>query len=113
MSFNKLLERQLKKNIFPAEIYNNPVIINFLNQVSESYSSFERDSSLLERSFEITEKEYADLHERLNNSYSKLNSEILKTLTKVEKLTASFAEMTNYDLLFILREDKPLSARIG
>jgi len=100
MSFNKLLERQLKKNIFPAEIYNNPVIINFLNQVSESYSSFERDSSLLERSFEITEKEYADLHERLNNSYSKLNSEILKTLTKVEKLTASFAEMTNYDLLF-------------
>ena len=67
MSFNRLLERQIKRSLSP-EICNNPAIIKFLQQVSESYDSFERDKALLENAFKITEAEYSDLNQKLNES---------------------------------------------
>jgi PAS domain S-box-containing protein len=99
MSFNRLLERQIKRSLSP-EICNNPAIIKFLQQVSESYDSFERDKALLENAFKITEAEYSDLNQELNESHRNLNVEIVKTLNRADKLISSFADITEYDLLF-------------
>jgi PAS domain S-box-containing protein len=99
MSFNRLLERQIKRSLSP-EICNDPAIIKFLQQVSESYDSFERDKALLENAFKITEAEYSDLNQELNESHRNLNVEIVKTLNRADKLISSFADITEYDLLF-------------
>jgi PAS domain S-box-containing protein len=99
MSFNRLLERQIKRSLSP-EICNDPAIIKFLHQVSESYDSFERDKALLENAFKITEAEYSDLNQELNESHRNLNVEIVKTLNRADKLISSFADITEYDLLF-------------
>jgi PAS domain S-box-containing protein len=99
MSFNRLLERQIKRSLSP-EICNDPAIIKFLQQVSESYDSFERDKALLENAFKITEAEYSDLNQKLNESHRNLNVEIVKTLNRADKLISSFADITEYDLLF-------------
>ena len=99
MSFNRLLERQIKRSLSP-EICNDPAIIKFLQQVSESYDSFERDKALLENTFKITEAEYSDLNQELNESHRNLNVEIVKTLNRAEKLISSFSDITEYDLLF-------------
>lgn len=99
MSFNRLLERQIKRSLSP-EICNDPAIIKFLQQVSESYDSFERDQALLENAFKITEAEYSDLNQELNESHRNLNVEIVKTLNRADKLISSFADITEYDLLF-------------
>jgi PAS domain S-box-containing protein len=99
MSFNRLLERQIKRSLSP-EICNDPAIIKFLQQVSESYDSFERDKALLENAFKITEAEYSDLNQELHESHRNLNVEIVKTLNRADKLISSFADITEYDLLF-------------
>jgi len=99
MSFNRLLERQIKRSLSP-EICNDPAIIKFLQQVSESYDSFERDQALLENAFKITEAEYSDLNQELNESHRNLIVEIVKTLNRADKLISSFADITEYDLLF-------------
>jgi PAS domain S-box-containing protein len=99
MSFNRLLERQIKRSLSP-EICNDPAFIKFLQQVSESYDSFERDQALLENAFKITEAEYSDLNQELNESHRNLNVEIVKTLNRADKLISSFADITEYDLLF-------------
>ena len=99
MSFNRLLERQIKRSLSP-EVCNDPAIIKFLQQVSESYDSFERDQALLENAFKITEAEYSDLNQELNESHRNLNVEIVKTLNRADKLISSFADITEYDLLF-------------
>ncbi|MFN5627850.1 MAG: PAS domain S-box protein [Bacteroidota bacterium] len=99
MSFNRLLERQIKRSLSP-EICNDPTIVKFLQQVNESYDSFERDKALLENAFKITEAEYTCLNQELNESHKNLNVEIVKTLNRAEKLISSFADITEYDLLF-------------
>jgi len=99
MSYNRLLDRQIKKTL-SAEHFNDPAIIKFLDQVSESYNSFKRDNDLLERAFKITEDEYFDINQQLNDSHNKLNAEIVKTLKRSEKLISSFADIYDYDLLF-------------
>lgn len=98
MSYNRLLDRQ--KKTLSANHLNDPAIIKFLDQVSESYNSFKRDNELLERAFKITEDEYSEINQQLNESHTKLNTEIGKTLKRVEKLINSFADIYDYDLLF-------------
>lgn len=64
MNLNKLLSRQLNKYI-PAEKRNNPDMERFLQAVSESYDAYERDNELSNHAFSISEQEYKQLYEKL------------------------------------------------
>lgn len=61
---NKLLERQIKKNI--KDVKNlSPEVMSLLEIVSQSYDNFERDHLLIERSMEISSEELMLTHESL------------------------------------------------
>jgi len=87
MSYHKLLQKQITKHL-PEEYQQLPGIENFLQVVNGSYSSFERDSELLNHAFSISEKEYQLLYENLNHEYDLKNQSIenLKSAVKnIEK----------------------------
>ncbi len=98
MSFNKLLERQILKTL-SEEALADPAIKKLLNLINDSYNSYEKDKEFSERSFQISEEDYIEINDKLNVSYSNLNSEIIKTLTDAEILVESFNEINSYDLL--------------
>ncbi|MBE9598131.1 response regulator [Pedobacter sp. MC2016-24] len=64
MNYHKLLLKQLNKYL-PPELQQLPAMQGFLSAVNDSYRSFERDSELAERAFNISEEEYEDLNKKL------------------------------------------------
>ena len=75
MNYNKLLQRQIKK-FLPEELQKLPEVVQFINAVQESYTGFERDLSLAERAFNITEQEYSQINNTLKNEIEKRNISI-------------------------------------
>lgn len=61
MKWNKLLERQIRKYL-PGE---HPGIAAFLDAVNESYFAYEKDALLSERAFKMSEEEYMEVNDRL------------------------------------------------
>lgn len=64
MELHKLLSRQLKKSGFDLEQIS-PEMYALLSRVSESYTHFENDRTLLERSMDLSSKELTEVNERL------------------------------------------------
>lgn len=68
MNLNKLLQKQVKKKL-TEEHLADVKIQEFLASVNDSYISFERDKELLNHAFKISEDEYQQLYQDLNQSY--------------------------------------------
>ncbi|MBO9199587.1 MULTISPECIES: PAS domain S-box protein [Niastella] len=64
MSFNKLLERQIKKYL-PEDYYLQEHLNRFIQAVHDSYEEYERDRKLFNHAFAISEKEYIQINEQL------------------------------------------------
>ena len=98
MSFNKLLERQIKKTL-SEEMLAEPSIKKLLESVNESYNSYDRDKKLSEQALKIVEEDYIAINNKLNDSFDQLNKEVIKTLSDSELLVESFNDINSYDLL--------------
>ena len=66
METNKLLLRQIKRNLSSEVIENTPGLKEFINSVNESYSNFNHDIEMNERAFQIAEMEYEEINQKLN-----------------------------------------------
>ena len=77
MSYHKLLERQIKKNL-PEDYLSNEHICKFIQIISDSYNSFERDKELSEHAFQVSEKDYLDIYNRLKSEIQIRNQSIQK-----------------------------------
>lgn len=90
MSWNKLLEKQIRKYL-PEEFLGEEKLQPFLQAVDSSYGSFERDISLSAHAFRISEQEYAEIYERLKEEVrlKKIGIKNLKlAIRNVEEETA-------------------------
>jgi PAS domain S-box-containing protein len=77
MSYNTLLNKQVAKCVSP-NLRNHPDIIKLLSAVNNSYKSFEKDISLSERAFRISEDEYHDINIRLRQEVDEKRASIHK-----------------------------------
>ncbi len=64
MSFNKLLERQIKKYL-PEDYFSQEHLNRFIQAVNDSYEEYERDRKLFNHAFACSEKEYIQINEQL------------------------------------------------
>ncbi len=77
MSYNKLLARQIRKHL-PEHLHNNPELGDFLSAINDSYLAYEKDKSLAERAFSISESEYIDITQRLKDELQLKNQSVRK-----------------------------------
>lgn len=66
MSFNKLLERQIKKYL-PEDYHLQGNLARFIQAVHDSYEEYERDRKLFNHAFSCSEHEYIQINEKLKN----------------------------------------------
>jgi two-component system, sensor histidine kinase len=65
MSFNKLLERQIKKYL-PEDYLKQEHLIRFIQAVHDSYEQYEKDRNLFNHAFALSEREYIHINEKLS-----------------------------------------------
>ena len=101
MNLNKLLLRQLNKYL-PAEMQQHPAMERFFQAVSESYDSYERDNKLSSHAFSISELEYKQLNEKLQQE-SRIREISIKSLKEsVKELDENYQSREDDDLIDIL-----------
>ena len=64
MNYHKLLLKQFQKHL-PAAIQQDPAILEFLSTVSDTYVALEKDRALAERAFRISEQEFTEVNNKL------------------------------------------------
>ena len=64
MTYNKLLEKQIKKYL-DSDCLKQEQVRRFINAVSNSYNAYEKDHALSSHAFRISEQEYAAINEQL------------------------------------------------
>ena len=95
-----LLERQLKR-IFPERTTLSPELQTLCAIVSATYESFDKDRLLLERSFDISSKEFLELHAKVLKLLEDLRIEKegveQKVIERTEELTRANNRLTELD----------------
>ncbi len=66
MNYHKLLSKQVAK-FLPEEMQSSPAMQDFLSVVSASYKAQERDIELAERAHQISEEEYIEINQKLED----------------------------------------------
>src|ERR1041385_7702854 len=94
MSFNKLLERQIKK-YFPEDYHMQENLARFIQAVHDSYEEYERDRKLFNHAFACSENEYMQINEKLKKE-AKLKHASIKqlkeTINKFSTNTLSYSD---------------------
>ena len=83
---NHLLERQIK-NYFSNNIPNSVEFKDFINSISDTYNNFDKDRELLERSFDISSKEFLEMNSKISKLVEELNIEKQSIEKKVSERT--------------------------
>lgn len=82
MALHKLLQRQINKYLSGVNVEESQQLLNFINAVSESYSNYDNDKILQQRAFDIADKEYLELTQKLLQE-KKVHDQSIKTLYNV------------------------------
>lgn len=82
MAIHKLLQRQINKYLQGVNVEESQQLINFINAVSESYSNYDNDKILQQRAFDIADKEYLELTQKLLQEKN-VHDQSIKTLYNV------------------------------
>jgi PAS domain S-box-containing protein len=90
MSFNKLLERQIKKYL-PEDYLKQEHLIRFIQAVHDSYEEYERGSKLFNHAFAISEKEYIQINEKLKEEVKLKQASIQKLKQTINKFKGTYA----------------------
>jgi len=77
LAYHKLLERQIRKNL-PSGMADDENLSRFIQVVSDAYYAFDRDKQLSEHAFQVSEKDYLDIYERLKAEIDIRNQSIKK-----------------------------------
>lgn len=85
MGYNKLLQRQIKKHLTTGGIVDENLIA-FIQSVDDSYNAFERDKRLSEHAFQVSEKDYLDIYDRLKSEINIRNQSILKLMEAIRNM---------------------------
>lgn len=101
MKLNKLLERQIRKNL-PEDIAGLPAFQPFLEAVNDSYTAYEKDSMLSERAFKMSEEEYIEVNEKLQKELELKKVSIEKLRTAVAETGVEGFKFEGDDLLTIV-----------
>lgn len=86
---HKLLQKQINKHL-SADLMQNPAVLDFLNAVNDSYSSYERDKDLMNHSFKESEKEYNEIHLNLKKEYELKQQSIFNLYNSLEALEEDY-----------------------
>lgn len=95
--FHKLLKRQLSKYIGENEIPEK--FMPFLNAVDSAYIEFEKDKSLLERSLDISSREYNENIQKIQKLKNQVISQ--EKMAGIGQLSAGIAHEINNPLGFV------------
>lgn len=96
-NIHKILERQLKKYIGEDEIPEK--FRPFLESVNSAYFEFEKDRALLERSLDISEREYNDNIKKIENLQGQIIHQ--EKMAGIGQLSAGIAHEINNPLGFV------------
>lgn len=77
MPYHKLLKRQIQKNL-PEHLLKDEYVCRFIEVVSDSYKAFERDKELSEHAFQVSERDYLNIYNRLKSEIDIRNQSIQK-----------------------------------
>lgn len=104
MEQHKLIKRQINK-FLTAELLQNPMVLNFINAINDSYFSFERDKEILNHAFYESEKEYQSLNNSLKFEYELKKQSISKLYDSLDIIDENHSDINvdddTDDLLFI------------
>jgi PAS domain S-box-containing protein len=82
MEFHKLVNRQIKKFLAESTLQDNPELMNFVRAVSESYQNYDNDKQLQQHAFDIADKEYYEITQKLLTE-KKVRDQSINTLLSV------------------------------
>ncbi|MCX6317791.1 MAG: PAS domain S-box protein [Bacteroidetes bacterium] len=102
MSYHKLLLRQINKYL-PEALRDTDQLRHFLEVVSQSYSAMDKERELSERAFHITETEYNELNQTLQNELTVKRQSIEKLKETMEVISGVERINETDDLLIIAR----------
>lgn len=104
-----LLERQFKK-IFDGTPPSSPEIEAFLKVVSNTYNSYDKDSAFLEHSFDISSKEFSELHNKVLKLLEELGIEKesveQKVIERTQELKQKVEELNRSNELLTKKEEE-------
>lgn len=85
MAYHKLLERQIRKNL-PLGFGDDENLSRFIQVVSDAYYAFDRDKQLSEHAFQVSEKDYLDIYDRLKAEIDIRNQSIKKLKESISSM---------------------------
>lgn len=101
MSYNRLLERQIRKYL-TEELQSLPAVQKLLNAVNDSYDAFERDNELTARAFSLSEQEYRQLNNKLQKEIEIRNSSLSSLRQTLKDMDDNYVSTASEDFVDIL-----------
>jgi signal transduction histidine kinase len=92
MNRHKLLERQIKRHL-SEQVAKDPAFQSFLNAVSESYDAYDRDNSLADHAFRLSELEYVELNTRLKQVLELKQESIARLIESIKMVDSTEGEL--------------------
>lgn len=87
---NKLLQRQIRKHL-TDDLLKNEAVKQFIDAVNQSYLAYERDHTLSEHAFKLSEKEFIAMNQRLRREID-LNRQGIRNLRETIRIAGTEAE---------------------
>ncbi|MEK7160821.1 MAG: hypothetical protein AAB724_02215 [Patescibacteria group bacterium] len=109
-----LLERQLKK-AFNDKFRSSPKLDDLLKAISDTYDNYDKDRKFLERSFDLSSKEFLGLNNRVLKLLEELKVEKesvdQKVVERTQELEERMADLKRFQKLAVDRELKMIELK--